>query len=97
MSRWKQLTCGTGCVASNLTASEAEKIQSAIAQEAEQGSTRDIDVSCSGVPAESIVQVDTEFFQHVHQDEGSVFDFTDWVLQHPGGPSKIKQLLVISD
>ena len=34
------------------------------------------------------------FFQHVHNDEDNVFDFTDWTLQHPGGASKIKQTLV---
>ena len=50
-----------------------------------------LNVSCSNVDAESIVAVGSDLFQHVHKDEGSVYDFTDWVLQHPGGAAKIKQ------
>jgi hypothetical protein len=81
-------------VASDLENATAETIRTSIQQAADQGHVRDIDLSCSGVDAGSIVQVGDVFFQHVHNDEDNVFDFTDWTLQHPGGASKIKQTLV---
>ena len=71
VSRWKQLACGSGCVASNLPNATIEMIQASL--EEGEGSFRDIDVSCSGVDAESIVQVGEAFFQHVHIDEGNVY------------------------
>ncbi|CAE7367529.1 unnamed protein product, partial [Symbiodinium sp. CCMP2456] len=91
MSRWKHLVCDPVCTPSDITNSSAEKIRNALEAEADQGLSRDIEVSCSGVPAEAVVQVGSEFFQHVHGDENNVYDFTDWTLQHPGGASKIKQ------
>jgi len=91
VSRWKQLACPSACVASDLENATAETIRTSIQQAADQGHVRDIDLSCSGVDAGSIVQVGDVFFQHVHNDEDNVFDFTDWTLQHPGGASKIKQ------
>ena len=83
--------CDPVCTPSDIDNSTAEKIRNALEEEADQGLSRDIEVSCSGVPAEAVVQVGSEFFQHVHGDENNVYDFTDWTLQHPGGASKIKQ------
>lgn len=89
-SRWKK--CSSGCIAtSGLSDSDIDKIADALQAASEEGDVRDIDVSCSNVDAESIVAVGSDLFQHVHKDEGSVYDFTDWVLQHPGGAAKIKQ------
>ncbi|CAE6922516.1 unnamed protein product [Symbiodinium natans] len=87
-SRWKKCS---GCTASTLAAEEIAQVAAAIEEASEQGDLRDIDVSCSGVPAESVIPVGSDLFQHVHKDEGSVYDFTDWTLQHPGGAAKIKQ------
>lgn len=72
-------------MASDLENATAETIRTSIQQAADQGHVRDIDLSCSGVDAGSIVQVGDVFFQHVHNDEDNVFDFTDWTLQHWGG------------
>ena len=36
-------------------------------------------------------EVNGEFFQHVHAQESNVYDFSDWVSKHPGGPDKIRQ------
>jgi len=37
------------------------------------------------------VDVGGQCWLNVHQDHLSVFDFTDWVEHHPGGPLKIQQ------
>lgn len=80
-------------MASNIASGTADAIRSLLQEAEDQGSFRDVYFTCSGVEAESIVQVGDAFFQHVHTDEGNVFDFTDWTLQHPGGAAKIKQFL----
>jgi len=71
-------------VASNLPNATIERIQASL--EEGEGSFRDIDVSCSDVEAESIVQVGGAFFQHVHIDEGNVYL----------GVSKLRQSLSLS-
>lgn len=86
------MTC-SDCVASNIENATADAIRSLLEEAADQGSFRDVYSTCSGVEANSIIQVGDAFFQHVHTDEGSIFDFTDWTLQHPGGADKIKQFL----
>lgn len=90
LSRWKQLDCGAvDCTASTLTDSDIALVRSALAEEA--GWLRDINVGCSSVPENSIVEVDGKFFQNVHPQEHNVYDFSDWVSNHPGGPDKILQ------
>ncbi|CAK9106685.1 unnamed protein product [Durusdinium trenchii] len=91
ISRWKKLSCGAGCTASSLEGGIGEQLSLALANEEQQGDVRDIDVFCSGVDPGVTVQVREDFFQHVHGDENNVYDFTDWVLHHPGGPSRITQ------
>ena len=91
-SRWKKLDCSTeACTASSLSTDDQQAIQSVLAAESAQGWLRDVDISCSDVAAQRVVQVGNDYFQHVHLDEFSVFDFTDWVSSHPGGPDKITQ------
>ncbi|CAE7942256.1 unnamed protein product, partial [Symbiodinium necroappetens] len=90
LSRWKQLDCAAvDCTASALTGSDMALVRSALAEE--EGWLRDINVGCTSVPQNSIVEVDGKFFQNVHPQEHNVYDFTDWVSNHPGGPDKILQ------
>ena len=89
-SRWRRLDCGTeSCVPSSLGAEALAALQAELATSS--GWLRDVDVECSGVPAQAVVQVGEEHFQHCHLDEFNVYDFTDWVYAHPGGQEKIKQ------
>ena len=68
-----------------------DAIQAELTASASQGWLRDVDLTCSNVPANAVVEVGSDTFQHVHLDEFNVFDFTDWSNQHPGGKSKITQ------
>jgi len=93
-SRWKKLDCSTeSCTASSLSPDDQQAIQSELSAESAQGWLRDVDISCSdvNVAAQRVVQVGNDYFQHVHLDEMNVFDFSDWVSEHPGGPDKITQ------
>lgn len=38
-----------------------------------------------------VLREDGQCFQNIHPDEFSVFDFTDWVDEHPGMPFPIQQ------
>jgi len=88
LSRWKRLDCSrTSCSMSSLSAEDSLAIATGL--EMETGWLRDIDVSCQSVLANSVVQVDNEYFQHVHLHEYNVYDFSSWVGRHPGGSSHI--------
>jgi len=93
LSRWKRLDCGSvPCLATELSsASDADAVKAALVAAADQGWLRDVSVQCTAVPEDAIVQVGSEYFQHVHLQEYNVYDFTDWVTKHPGGPDKIMQ------
>lgn len=88
-SRWKMLDCtAVTCTASSMDAADAAAISAAL--QGATGSLRDINVACSAaVPSGVVVQVDGNYFQHVHSSELNTYDFTDWVREHPGGPDKI--------
>ena len=89
LARWKRLDSGTP---TGLATDDEELIREAL--ERLEGSLRDINVKCSksGVPANSVIALsDGQLFQHVHLEEHSVYDFTDWVEKHPGGSSKLTQ------
>ncbi|CAE7883050.1 unnamed protein product, partial [Symbiodinium necroappetens] len=89
-SRWKRLDCSAvTCTATALSSSDASLMHAALAEE--EGWLRDVNVDCASVPADAIVEVNGEFFQHVHPQEYNVYDFTNWVSEHPGGPDKIRQ------
>jgi len=91
-SRWKRLNCQEeSCSTTTLPASDAEAIRAQLLAEASQGWLRDTTVECNSIAAGAVVQVDSDYFQHVHLDEFNVYDFTDWVATHPGGPDKITQ------
>eukprot|EP00933_Yihiella_yeosuensis_P021713 TRINITY_DN1715_c0_g1_i2.p1 TRINITY_DN1715_c0_g1~~TRINITY_DN1715_c0_g1_i2.p1 ORF type:complete len:1866 (-),score=308.01 TRINITY_DN1715_c0_g1_i2:397-5517(-) len=94
LSRWKKLDCNTDtCVVTSLPAADADTIVNTLQSEVAQGWLRDVQPSCAAasVAAGSVVQVGSDFFKHVHLDEYNVFDFSDWVVAHPGGRDKIKQ------
>lgn len=89
-SRWKLLDCSGGCSGSAMDAADALSISTAL--QAGQGVVRDIAISCvSSVPSGVVVQVGSEFFQHVHSSEQNVYDFSEWVREHPGGADKIRK------
>jgi len=85
LSRWKKLAaCSVDtCSGTVLSTADADAVRSHL--QAEDGWLRDIAVDCSAVPANAIIQAGTEFFQHVHLHEHNVYDFSEWVNQHPGG------------
>ena len=87
-ARWKQLDCSIdSCSPSSLSTDDLAAVQGELS--AAQGWLRDVDIDCSNVPAQAVVQVGSQHFQHTHLDEFNVYDFTDWVNSHPGGPDKI--------
>ena len=91
-SRWKRLNCQEeSCSTTTLPASDADAIRAQLLAEASQGWLRDTTIECNSIAAGAVVQVDSDYFQHVHKDEFNVYDFTDWVAAHPGGPDKITQ------
>ncbi|CAJ1332243.1 unnamed protein product [Effrenium voratum] len=90
-SRWKLLDCSAGCAASNLESGDAASIAAALQAEASQGWLRTVVATCTSMTPGIVVQVGDEYFQHVHSSEYNVYDFTDWVAQHPGGADKIQQ------
>ena len=91
-SRWKRLDCNVdSCATSSLPTSDMEAIQAQLTAEAAQGWLRDATIECNSITAGALVQVGSEYFQHVHLDEFSVYDFTDWAAAHPGGRDKITQ------
>ena len=91
-SRWKRLDCSmVTCTATALSGSDEALLRAALVEEQSQGWLRDVIVGCSNVPEDAIVEVNGEFFQHVHPHEYNVYDFSDWVAAHPGGPDKIRQ------
>lgn len=91
-SRWKRLNCQEeSCSTTTLPASDADAIRAQLLAEASQGWLRDTTIECNSITAGAVVQVDSDYFQHVHKDEFNVYDFTDWVAAHPGGPDKITQ------
>eukprot|EP00930_Biecheleria_cincta_P023533 TRINITY_DN16991_c0_g1_i1.p1 TRINITY_DN16991_c0_g1~~TRINITY_DN16991_c0_g1_i1.p1 ORF type:complete len:2142 (-),score=336.15 TRINITY_DN16991_c0_g1_i1:205-6630(-) len=91
-SRWHQMDCTlASCFQSSLVETDLAAIRQQLVAAAAQGPLRDIQVACQQVPAGSVVQVDTNFFQHVHKDELNVYDFTDFVESHPGGPDAISR------
>ncbi|CAJ1350015.1 unnamed protein product [Effrenium voratum] len=91
-SRWKKLDCATeSCSTTSMPSASRDAIQAELTASASQGWLRDVDLTCSNVPANAVVEVGSDTFQHVHLDEFNVFDFTDWSNQHPGGKSKITQ------
>ena len=54
------------------------------------GDLRDIFVNCNSVSANAVVSLsDNKLFQHVHLQEGNLYDFTTWVTEHPGGQDAI--------
>eukprot|EP00931_Biecheleriopsis_adriatica_P088135 TRINITY_DN62510_c0_g1_i2.p1 TRINITY_DN62510_c0_g1~~TRINITY_DN62510_c0_g1_i2.p1 ORF type:complete len:1491 (+),score=257.69 TRINITY_DN62510_c0_g1_i2:181-4473(+) len=75
----------------SLSAAAAAAIRQSLSAAEGQGWLRDIDVSCSGVPAGAVVKLGSDYFVHVHIDEYNVYDFTEWTKRHPGGAAKIKQ------
>lgn len=89
-SRWRRLDCATeSCVPSSLGADDLAAVQGELS--AAEGWLRDVDIECGNVPAQAVVEVGSEHFQHTHLDEFNVYDFTDWVYAHPGGQEKITQ------
>ena len=91
-SRWKRLDCQQeSCTTTSLPTSDATAISSQLMAEASQGWLRDTTIECNSIAAGAVVQVGSDYFQHVHLDEFNVYDFTDWVAAHPGGPDKITQ------
>eukprot|EP00928_Gymnodinium_smaydae_P003202 TRINITY_DN1113_c0_g1_i8.p1 TRINITY_DN1113_c0_g1~~TRINITY_DN1113_c0_g1_i8.p1 ORF type:complete len:1938 (+),score=261.64 TRINITY_DN1113_c0_g1_i8:71-5815(+) len=91
LARWKLLDCAkSDCAASTLPADTREVLQEALANQ--RGVLRDIFVDCQDVPVEAVVKVGRySFFRHVHIMEDNVYDFTEWVDKHPGGPKAITQ------
>lgn len=54
------------------------------------GDLRDIFVNCNSVSANAVVSISGNLlFQHVHLQEGNVYDFFLWVSEHPGGSNAI--------
>lgn len=45
--------------------------------------------SCVNIPAGSQIQIGNACWKHVHEDEFSVYDFSSWKKNHPGGPIPI--------
>ena len=87
LSRWKQCT---SCTASSLSSADQSLIVSALESQQQQDALRDVYVACSSVSANAVVSLSTgELFQHVHINEGNIYDFTQWSLEHPGGESAI--------
>lgn len=90
VSRWQLCDPAMACTASSIAPEDASSIAQALAKESR--SLRDIQVSCGNVPAGAVVDGgDGSLWKHVHRDELGVFDFTEWVGAHPGGPSAIKK------
>ncbi|CAE7202317.1 unnamed protein product [Symbiodinium natans] len=89
LSRWKQLDCGAvDCTPSSLDSADLALIVGALGQK--QGEYRDIFVTCAtNVASGSVVSVSGVAFGHSHVQEGSVFDFSTWVSEHPGGAAAI--------
>jgi cullin-associated NEDD8-dissociated protein 1 len=45
---------------------------------------------CSDLPAMVQIQASSECWKHVHSDYFSVYDFTQYLYEHPGGPDRIR-------
>ena len=61
-SRWKQLDCSVeSCSPSSLSTDDLAAVQGELS--AAQGWLRDVDIDCGNVPAQAVVQVDSEHFQ----------------------------------
>ena len=80
-----------------LSGSTASTIAAAVSSGAGANPTiRDILVDDGACPADdstigAYVEVGTSCWHHVHPDEGNVYDFSQWALQHPGNEELFRQ------
>jgi len=81
-SRWRRVERGVGELrahrASELLDADAAALGEALQKADDQGWLRDFEVTCLRVPAGAVVDDGHgELFEHMHNDEYSVFDFTE--------------------
>jgi len=56
-----------------------------------EGSVCNIEDSTPSMSKDIIVRADSSCWKLVHLDHHTIFDFTEWVLEHPGGSNPITQ------